>query len=125
MKFVLTNFLTGIALSNFLIYSRLQILKPGDEFKFDDKDYHDVSVDLKGGNAAVLTKDSKLQEAKYSVMYDQGMIIETDKERYITNFKYVIRPEYIDKLGELDTASYEAFSSICSETMVGFVQHLE
>ena len=53
------------------------------------------------------------------------MIVETDDERYITNFKYVIKPEYIDRLADLDTAAYEAFDSICSETMVGFVQHKE
>jgi hypothetical protein len=53
-------------------------------------------------------------------MYDQGMIVETEDDRYIVNFKYVIKSQYAD-LHLVDTGSYEAFDSVCYETMVGVV----
>ena len=56
-------------------------------------------------------------------MYDQGIFVETDALRFIVNFKYTVKPEFVERVDRLSTSSYEAFDSLCNETMVGFVQH--
>lgn len=53
------------------------------------------------------------------------MIVEDGDLRYIVNSKYTLKPEKAQNgmLGTVDVANYEAFNSVCSSTMVGFVQH--
>jgi hypothetical protein len=61
------------------------------------------------------------------MLYDQGLIVETNKTRLFTNFKYTLQeksttPETIEKL---EVSSYESFNSQCNETMIGMAQNKE
>jgi hypothetical protein len=53
------------------------------------------------------------------------MVVEYNNLRYIVNFKYTLKPEKAENgnLGAVDVSNYDAFKSVCSSTMVGFVQH--
>lgn len=83
----------------------------------------DYVVDLKEPNIAIVSNGSTNVQGVWSIMYDQGIFVETDAFRFIVNFKYTVKPEFFDKVDKLSTSSYEAFDSLCNETMVGFVQH--
>ena len=60
----------------------------------------------------------------WSMMYDQGFVVETNLFRAYANFKYSLKPEYTtpDLISKLESGSYEAFNSECDKTMIGFVQ---
>ena len=58
------------------------------------------------------------------MLYDQGLIIETNDLRFYSNFKYTLKEDWAtpDQLRRIEVNSYEAFDSRCGETMVGLVQ---
>ena len=62
-------------------------------------------------------------DATWTMLYDQGLIVETPKARYFSNFKYTLKgTEYdMSDIQHLDVSSYSSFNSICNKTMIGFV----
>ena len=73
--------------------------------------------------AIVTTKDTSYV-AKWTMLYDQGFIIETNDLRFFSNFKYTLKEDWAtpDQLRRIEVNSYDAFESRCGETMVGLVQ---
>jgi hypothetical protein len=59
----------------------------------------------------------------WSMMYDQGFIVETDELRFIANFKYTVKQEELENVARIGSATYEAFNNQCNATMVGIVQY--
>lgn len=96
------------------------MLKQDSEFSFENP-YDKVRVTLNDNNEALLEYSTQSVKGTWTMMYDQGIIIETDGARIIFNFKYVLKPEFYDKVEDVSSSSYEAFDTKCSETMMGFV----
>ena len=76
-------------------------------------------------------KPSSLIQGKWSTIYDQGIKLELESgQRFITNFRYnaksSLSADPTTDLGlmfaDLKTSDYGSFDSVCSKTMVGFVQ---
>lgn len=111
-----------------LLPNRLQLLSedaPAIELPGETVNYQ---VTLSESNRAELQDGTLKVEGTWTMLYDQGMIIEFPGHmRFYANFKYTLKSEShsADSIKELSEASYEAFNSQCDETMVGFVMPLE
>lgn len=105
--------------------NRIQIIKEGTQFSFPDGTYTRYEAFLEQPNKATLVSDQMTIEAKWSMLYDQGLIIETSKLRLYTNFKYTLRQGYSSEgaIDSIEVSSYHAFNSECDSTMVGVVHH--
>ena len=64
--------------------------------------------------------------ADWNMIYDQAMVVNVPTRglQFIANFRYSVDPR-IDpsQYHLLETGTYEAFISKCTETMVGVVMH--
>lgn len=76
-------------------------------------------------------------QGHWTAIYDQAFNIELDNGmRFLANYRYDIKPDVskdplqdalsqgIGKFSSLETGDYEKFDSLCSQTMVGFVQNI-
>eukprot|EP00347_Sterkiella_histriomuscorum_P015978 403354969 len=105
--------------------NRLQIVKEGAQFSFPDSTYTKYEANLKDqDHEAELKVNGQVIKATWSMLYDQGLIIETDKNRLFTNFKYTLHNDIIDlsAISSLQVSSYDSFNSECDQTMIGVVQ---
>jgi len=59
------------------------------------------------------------------MLYDQGMILDSEEYRLYANFKYNLQPDnyYEIDIKCIEVSSYDQFDSECNATMVGFVQN--
>lgn len=67
--------------------------------------------------------DETGEVGNWTNVYDQSIIVnlpERDNAKYTANMRYVLKEGQSDQ--GLGTGSYEAFDSVCSETMVGVKQ---
>ena len=110
--------------------NRLQVLQEGTvlELADDPRDLYQYIVILQEPNAAELyLPDGSIISGSWTMLYDQGLIVETPSSRLYANFKHTLKPSFssLETLEELEESSYEAFTSVCSETMVGIVQQAD
>ena len=99
------------------------------QFKFEKEEVWKVK--LLPDYVAQATTPTQSLTGTWSTIYDQAMRVELDNgTRFITNFRYNIKPDIsndpiADGSGKFEgtqTGDYQSFDSVCSETMVGFVQ---
>ncbi|TNV80537.1 hypothetical protein FGO68_gene13534 [Halteria grandinella] len=105
--------------------NRLQLVAEGaSEFELSGET-EEYEVELSEPNRAVIKRGLSNVEGTWTMLYDQGMIIESPELRFYANFKYTIKTDKQDEdsIKQLEESSYDAFNSICYQTMVGFVLH--
>jgi len=95
-------------------------LKKGEKFEFDDSEFDDYTILLKEPRPQLLLLMERLWWTLDCYVW-LSIIVETDDLRFIVNFKYVLKEKFYNDLEYVSTSNYEAFDTICSETMVGFV----
>jgi hypothetical protein len=104
--------------------NRVQLLPEGQDLTLGVK-LEKYRVTLSEPNVAKVTLVStgRSQDATWTMLYDQGLIVETPKTRYFSNFKYTLKgtQHEMSDIQHLDVGSYSSFNSICNKTMVGFV----
>ena len=106
--------------------NRLQIVAEGKELDIEDGSTNQeiFKVVLSNPNLAVITDPTgKSEKGTWTMLYDQGMIVETSLLRFYANFKYTLKSEFSSphSLNNLEESSYDCFNSVCFQTMVGFV----
>lgn len=106
--------------------NKLQVLQEGTilELSDDPRELFQYTAILMEPNSAELyLPDGTSYSGTWTMLYDQGLIVETDLSRFFANFKHTLKPSFSSQqvLEELEESSYEAFTSVCSETMVGVV----
>jgi hypothetical protein len=47
----------------------------------------------------------------WSMMYDQGFIVEVAELRFIANFKYTVKQEELANVAKIGSTTYEAFNN--------------
>ena len=104
--------------------NRIQILPEGQDLTLGVR-LEKYRVTLSEPNVAKMTLVStgRTLDATWTMLYDQGLIVETPKARYFSNFKYTLKGQghEVSDIQGLDVGSYSSFNSICNKTMVGFV----
>ena len=104
--------------------NRVQLLPEGQDLKLGVK-LEKYRLTLSEPNVAKVTLVStgRSLDATWTMLYDQGLIVETPKARYFSNFMYTLKgsEHELGDIQHLDVGSYSSFNSICNKTMVGFV----
>jgi hypothetical protein len=109
--------------------NHIQIMNEAHQFKFEKEEVWKMK--LLPNYVAQAQGPSTSVAGTWSTIYDQAMRVELENgTRYITNFRYNIKPDISgdplkdgsDKFEGTQTGDYQSFDSVCSETMVGFVQ---
>jgi len=118
--------------------NHIQIIDANHKWKFAKDDVWKVTL-ADGYKASAkfcpggTSCESSPVSGTWSTIYDQAMRVELENGlRFITNFRYNIKPSISeDPLADgaktfegTQTGDYASFNSVCSETMVGFVQHI-
>ena len=105
--------------------NRVQLLPEGQDLSLGVK-LEKYRVTLSEPNIAkvIQVTTGRSSDGTWSMLYDQGLIVETPKARYFSNFKYTLKGKEheVSDIQQLDVGSYASFKSICNKTMVGFVQ---
>ena len=104
--------------------NRIQIVKEGQEVKIEGKlDKYRVILSEPNVANMTLVTTGRTMMATWTMIYDQGLIVETNKNRFFANFKYTLKDDNDDlaALKQLDVGSYEQFNSECNKTMIGVV----
>ena len=87
------------------------------KFSFPEGSFSRYVVKLKDEDLAELTKDggSSTSSGKWSMLYDQGLIVDTDNTRYYTNFKYTLLSSISEpaEIKRVEVSDYEKFNSQC------------
>jgi len=72
--------------------------------------------------ALIKSKSAGDVEGTWSMVYDQGLIVNFEEVRFISNFRYDMRDPNTEK--QLRIADYIYFNSKCNATMVGWAKWL-
>jgi hypothetical protein len=64
----------------------------------------------------------KTQIGHWTLVYDQGIVVQFDKYRFITNWRYNVKNESLMQAETLDFNQIKDFESQCDQTMVGTMQ---
>lgn len=94
------------------------------DFNFGSEPSSDYTVHLLNPESAKLTDGVNPEKVgTWTMMYNQGMVVTFEDQRFITNFKYILEdPESsANAIGSLSVGSLSSFRSICSKTMIGVV----
>ena len=94
------------------------------DFNFGSEPSSDYTVHLLNPESAKLNHGSDPEKVgTWTMMYNQGMVVTFEDQRFITNFKYILEdPESsANAIGSLSVGSLSSFRSICSKTMIGVV----
>ena len=77
--------------------NRLQVLQEGTTLKLadDPRDLFQYTAVLKEPNSAqVSLPDGTSASGTWTILYDQGLILETPASRFYANFKHTLKPSF-------------------------------
>lgn len=78
----------------------------------------DYSVDVLDSDKGAVTGE----KGTWTVVYDQAIVVELPSRgaKFMANLRYSLKPQTTpNQFDQLKCGSYEAFDSVCDETMVG------
>ncbi|CDW78518.1 cathepsin c [Stylonychia lemnae] len=103
----------------------IQIVKPDSQFQFSEGTYSKFQAELSDSGKTSIQIGGKSINAHWSMLYDQGLILDSEEYRFFANYKYTIQSDvkYEFEVAGLEVSSYDSFNSQCNSTMIGLIQN--